>query len=72
VNSASKKKIKMQPSVGTVMCTVIWNRKEVILLDFLIYRQTNHQLCCITMLTELKASNYRVRPEKTNLSHAKQ
>jgi len=32
-NSSSKKKFKMQPSVGKMMFTVFWDRKAVILLD---------------------------------------
>jgi len=43
VESPSKKKFKMLLSVGKVMCTVFWDRKGVILLDFLGTR-TNHQL----------------------------
>jgi len=35
VNSPSEKKFKMQSSVGKVMCAFFWNRKGVILLDFL-------------------------------------
>ena len=35
VNSPSKKKFKTLPSVGKLMCTVFWDRKGVILLDFL-------------------------------------
>ena len=35
VNSRSKKKFKMLPSVGKVTCTVFWDGKRVILLDFL-------------------------------------
>lgn len=41
VNSALKKKIKMQPSVGTVMCAVIWIGKR---WSFWISSQTSHQL----------------------------
>jgi len=40
VNSPSKKTFKMLPSVGKVMCTVFWDRKVVILLDFLEPGQT--------------------------------
>jgi len=35
-----KKKFKTLPSMGKVMCTVFWDRKGVILLDFLEPRQT--------------------------------
>jgi hypothetical protein len=34
-NSPSKKKFKTQPSAGKVMCTIFWDRKHVILLDFM-------------------------------------
>jgi hypothetical protein len=34
-NSPSKKNFKMQPSAGKVMRAVFWDRKGVILLDFL-------------------------------------
>jgi hypothetical protein len=39
-NSPSKKNLKMQPSAGKAMCTVLWDRKGVILLDFLVPGQT--------------------------------
>jgi hypothetical protein len=35
VNSPSKKKFKMLPSAGKMKCTVFWDRKGVILLDFI-------------------------------------
>ena len=40
VNSPPKKRFKALPSAGKVMCTVIWDRKGVILLDFLEPGQT--------------------------------
>ena len=40
VKSPSKKKFKTLLSVGKVMCTVFWDRKGVILLDFLKPEQT--------------------------------
>ena len=40
VNSPLKKKFKTLPSAGKVMCTVFWNRRGVILLDFLESGQT--------------------------------
>jgi len=55
VNSPSKKKFKTQPSVGKAICTDIWERKDVILLDFLEHGQTISSDCYITMLTKLKA-----------------
>ena len=35
VNALSKKRFEMQPSAGKVMCTVFWDRKSVIQMDFL-------------------------------------
>jgi len=35
VNSVSNKKFKAQPSVGKVICTVFWDRKGVVFLNFL-------------------------------------
>ena len=55
VNSPSKKKFKTLPSVGKVMCTVFWDRKGVILLDFLEPGQTINCDYYIAMLTKLKA-----------------
>jgi hypothetical protein len=56
--------IKTQPSAGKVMCNVFWDRKGVILLDFLEPRQTINSDHYITMLTKLKAQISRVSPEK--------
>jgi len=39
-NSPLKKKFKKLPSAGKVMCIVFWDRKGVILLDFLEPGQT--------------------------------
>jgi len=64
VNSPSKKKFKTLPSAGKVMCTVFWNRKGVILLDFLEPGQTINSDRYIGTLTKLKAWISRVRPEK--------
>jgi hypothetical protein len=63
-NSPSKKKFKMQPPVGKVMCTVFWDRKGVILLDFLEPEQTINSDCYIATLTKLKARIFSVRAEK--------
>ena len=41
MNSPSKKKFKTLPSAGKVICTVFWDRKRVILLDFLEPGQTS-------------------------------
>jgi len=64
VNSPSKKKFKMLPAAGKVMCTIFWDRKGVILLDYLEPGQTINCDCYIAMLTKLKAQISRVRPEK--------
>ena len=50
-NSPSKKMFKMQLSAGKVMCTVFWDRKEVILLDFS-GTQTDHQLWPLNHVTD--------------------
>ena len=55
---------KMLPSPGKVMCTVFWDRKGVILLDFLEPGQTINCDYYIAMLTKLKAWISIVRPEK--------
>ena len=55
---------KTQPSAGKVMCVVFWDRKEVILLDFLELEQTINSECYTAMLTKLKAQTYGVRLEK--------
>jgi len=62
VNSLLKKKFKMQLSEGKVMCSVFWNKKEVILLDFLELGQTINS--DTATLTELKDRTSRVMPEK--------
>ena len=64
VNSPTKKKFKMLPSAGKVMCTVFWDKKGVILLDFLEPGQIISSDCYIATLTKLKARISRVRPEK--------
>ena len=64
VNSPSKKKFKTLPSAGKVMCTVFWDRKGVILLDFLEPGQTINSDRYIVTLTKLRARISRVRPEK--------
>jgi len=64
VNSPSKKKVKTLPSAGKVICTVFWDRKGVILLDFLEPGQTISSNRYIATLTKLEARISRVRPEK--------
>ena len=46
------------------MCTVFWDKKGVILLDFLEPRQIISSDCCIAMLTKLKARTSTAKPEK--------
>jgi len=60
----SKKKFKTLPSVGKVMCIVFWDRKGMILLDFLEPGQTINSDRYIVSLIKLKAPISRVRPEK--------
>jgi transposase-like protein len=55
VNSPSKKKFKMLPSAGKVMCTVFWDRKGMFLPDFLEPRQTINSDHYIATLTKLNA-----------------
>jgi len=62
LNSPTKKKFKTQPAVCKVMCTVFWNRKRVMLLDFLEPRWTINRY--LVMLTKLKVLSSRARPEK--------
>ena len=59
-----EKKYKRQPSEGRVIGTVFWDRKGVILLDFLDLRKTINSECYITTLIKLKILASRVRPEK--------
>ena len=68
VNCPLKKRFKTHLSVGKVMCTVVWDRKHMILLDFLEPRQTFSSACYIITLT---GSNFQsqVRQED-NLSLA--
>jgi hypothetical protein len=70
VNSPSKKKFKTLPSAGKVMCTVFWDRKGVILLDFLEPGQTINSDSYIATLTKLKARISSQAREEDNLSLA--
>ena len=63
-HSPAKKKFKTQTSAGKVMCTVFWDRKGVILLDFLEPGATVNSDRYVETLTKLKARIARVRPEK--------
>ena len=64
MNSASKDKFKMYRSAGEAMHIVFWDKKGVILLDFLEPRQTINSDCYSAVLTKLKALTCRVRLEK--------
>ena len=64
MNSPSKK-VKTKPSGGKVMYTVVWDKKGLLLPDFLKPSQTINSDCCITALTKLKTQTSRVRREKT-------
>ena len=64
VNSPANKSFKAQPSEGKMMCAVFWNKRGMILLDFLKTRQTINSDCYIMTLTKLKVQISRVRPEK--------
>jgi len=55
IYSQLHKKFKMQPSAGKVVCTVFWDRKGTLLLDFLEALQTVNSDPFIVMLTKLKA-----------------
>ena len=48
-----KKKLKTQPSADKVMCTFFWDKKEVILLDFLEPKQAINSERHIRPLTKL-------------------
>ena len=58
------------PSAGKVMCTVFWDRKGVILLDFLETGQTINSDRYIATLTKLKARIASQTRDEDNLSLA--
>jgi len=53
----------MQPSAGKVVCSVLWDRKEVILLDILEFRQATNSEFYIA--AKLKMGTSRLRPVET-------
>lgn len=63
-DSPTKKKFKTQPSAGKVMCTVFWDRKGVIHVEFLERGETVNSDRYIETLTKLRNRIYRVRNEK--------
>ena len=67
MNSSSKKKFKTLLSAGKVICTVFWDRKAVIVLDFLEPGQTINSDLYVATMTKLKAQISRVRPEKKTI-----
>ena len=64
MSSLPKEKSKMQPSECKVMCTVFWNRKGMILLDFLEHGQTINSDCNTATLTTLKDQISTSRSQK--------
>jgi histone-lysine N-methyltransferase SETMAR len=63
-DSTRKMEFRTLISEWKVMCTVFWDRRVVILLDFLEPRESVNSECYETTLTKLKARNSRVRPKK--------
>ena len=64
-----KKKLKIQLTTGKVMCTLFWDRKGVILLDFLEPGKNIISDCYIMTLTKLKVQNFQSQvTEKDSLS----
>lgn len=64
-STPSKKKFSTQPSAGKEIYIIFWDRKEVILLNFLETGQTINSDCYITMYNKsLKAQTSRVKSEK--------
>lgn len=55
---------KTQHSVDTEICTVFWDWKGTVFLNFLEPGQTINSDCSIATLSELKAQTFRARPEK--------
>jgi len=64
VNSPSKNKFKTQLSVGKVMHTFFWDRKGVVLLDFLESGKTISSNHYTATLSEMKAQTSRVRLQR--------
>ena len=58
-------KFTMQPSMDKVICAILWDRKEMIVLDHLEPEPSIDSDCNIAMLTELKAWTSRGSLEKT-------
>lgn len=58
MNFLLKQKLKIQPLVGKVMCTVFQDGKMEILLDFLEPAQTINSEHYIVMLIKLKAQTF--------------
>ena len=58
VNLPLKQKLKIQPLVGKVMCTVFWDRKREILMDFLEPTQATNSEHYIVTLIKLKAQTF--------------
>jgi hypothetical protein len=60
--SPSPRKFKVQPSAGKIMCTVFWNAKAVLLIDYMPHNikrrlQGSTMLtCCVNYASQLKRS----------------
>jgi histone-lysine N-methyltransferase SETMAR len=63
-NSPTKKKFKAARSTGKFMCTDFWDRKGVILVDFLEQCLTINAARCVETLKKLKSRIARVWPKK--------
>ena len=58
------KKFKTQPSAGTVMATVFWDAKGVIMLDFLPKRSTITGVYYANLLDQLRTAFHEKHPGK--------
>ena len=62
--SPRPKKFKTQPSAGTVMATVFWDAKGIIMLDFLPKRSTITGMFCANLLDQLRTAIHEKRRGK--------
>ena len=68
MNSLTKKKLKIQLTTAKMVGTLFWDRKGVILLDFLESRKTIISDCYIMTLTKLKVQTSSQVTEKDSFS----